>query len=137
LAFSTNFISKNSMSLFSSLFKAGAPAVRRVAPAEAAQLVAGGHAVLIDVREPDEWADGVASPAELLALSDLTGPRQTWKPFLEKNRDRELILYCRSGGRSGRAAQLLASEGFRTANAGGFSDWARAGLPVRKLQGDR
>jgi len=125
------------MSLFSSLFKAGGPTVRRVTPTEAAQRVADGQALLVDVREPDEWADGVAAPAELLALSDLTGPRQAWKSFLEKNRDKELILYCRSGGRSGRAAQLLASEGFRTANAGGFSDWARAGLPVRKLQGDR
>ena len=125
------------MSLFSSLFKAGGPTVRRVTPTEAAQRVADGQALLVDVREPDEWADVVAAPAELLALSDLTGPRQAWKSFLEKNRDKELILYCRSGGRSGRAAQLLASEGFRTANAGGFSDWARAGLPVRKLQGDR
>jgi len=125
------------MSLFSSLFNTGGSAVRHVAPAEAAQLVAEGKAVLVDVREPDEWADGVAAPAELLALSDLTGPRQVWKPFLEKNRDQELILYCRSGGRSGRAAQLLAAEGFRTANAGGFSDWARAGLPVRKPAGGR
>ena len=121
------------MSLFSSLFKTGGSAVRRVTPAEATQLIADGKAVLIDVREPAEWADGVAAPAELLALSDLTGPRRAWKPFLEKNRDRELILYCRSGSRSGRAAQLLAAEGYRTANAGGFSDWARAGLPVRKV----
>ena len=122
----------NPMGLFSSLFQSGGPAVHRVTPAEAAQLVADGKAVLIDVREPDEWADGVAAPAELLALSDLTGPRQTWKPFLEKNRDQELILYCRSGSRSGRAAQLLAREGFHTANAGGFNDWARAGLPTRR-----
>jgi rhodanese-related sulfurtransferase len=121
------------MSLFSSLFKPGASAVRRVAPAEAAQLVADGHAVLIDVREPDEWTDGVAAPAELLSLSDLTGPRQAWKSFLEKNRAKELILYCRSGGRSGRAAQLLAAEGYRTANAGGFSDWTNAGLPTRRV----
>jgi len=122
----------NPMSLFSSLFQSGGPVVRRVTSAEAAQLVADGQAVLIDVREPDEWADGVAAPAELLALSDLTGSRQTWKAFLEKNRDQELILYCRSGGRSGRAAQLLAREGFHTANAGGFSDWVRAGLPTRR-----
>jgi rhodanese-related sulfurtransferase len=121
------------MSLFSSFFKSGGSAVRRVTPAEASQLIADGKAVLIDVREPDEWAGGVAAPAELLALSDLTGPRQTWKPFLEQNRDKELILYCRSGGRSNRAAQLLAGEGFHTANAGGFNDWARAGLPTRRV----
>jgi len=125
------------MSLFSSLFQSGGSGVRRVTPAEAAQLVADGKAVLIDVREPDEWADGVAAPAELLALSDLTGPRKTWKPFLEKNRDRELLLYCLSGSRSSGAARLLAAEGFRTANAGSIHDWARTGLPVRKPKGGR
>jgi rhodanese-related sulfurtransferase len=43
-----------------------------------------------------------------------------------------IILYCRSGVRSGRAASTLAKGGFRTANAGGFGDWKAAGLPVRK-----
>jgi rhodanese-related sulfurtransferase len=118
--------------MFSQFASSDATRVRRVEPAEAGQLVAAGKAMLVDVREPDEWSGGVAAPATLLALSDLTGARQSWKPFLEKNRDRELILYCRSGGRSGRAAKLLADEGFRTANAGGFGDWQAAGLPVRK-----
>jgi rhodanese-related sulfurtransferase len=104
-----------------------------LAPAEAAKRVADGNAVLIDVRGPDEWAEtGVAAPAALLPLSDLTGARKQWKAFLEKNRDKELILYCASGHRAGRAAKRLAKEGFRTANAGGFSDWQAAGLPVRK-----
>jgi rhodanese-related sulfurtransferase len=104
-----------------------------ITPAEAAQHVAAGKAVLIDVREPKEWAEtGVAAPAALLALSDLNGDRKQWKEFLEKNRDKELILYCRSGTRSGRAAKLLAEEGYRTLNAGGFQDWQAAGLPIRK-----
>jgi rhodanese-related sulfurtransferase len=104
-----------------------------IAPAEAAKRVADGKAVLIDVREPDEWAEtGVAAPAALLPLSDLNGDRKQWKGFLEKNRGKELILYCRSGHRAGVAAKLLADEGFRTANARGFSDWQAAGLPIRK-----
>jgi len=125
------------MSLFSSLFNVGGPTVRRVAPAEAAQLVAAGQAVLIDVREPDEWTDGVAAPAALLALSDLSGARQKWKPFLEKNRDKELIFYCLSGARSSSAARLLAKEGFRTANAGSIHDWSAAGLPISKPKSRR
>jgi rhodanese-related sulfurtransferase len=105
-----------------------------IAPAEAAQRVADGQAVLIDVREPKEWAEtGVAAPATLLPLSDLNGDRKQWKAFLEKNRDKELILYCRTGSRSGRAAKLLAEEGYRTLNAGGFSDWQAANLPTRKI----
>jgi rhodanese-related sulfurtransferase len=106
--------------------------VRRVVPAEAAQRVGEKKAMLVDVREPDEWTDGVAAPAALLPLSDLTGPRQQWKPFLDQVGDREIILYCRSGVRSGRAASALSKEGFHTANAGGFSDWAKAGLPVTR-----
>ncbi|MBI5382432.1 MAG: rhodanese-like domain-containing protein [Opitutae bacterium] len=121
------------MSLLQRLFSSGSSSVRSVAPDEAARLVAAGQAALVDVREADEWAEsGVAGPATLLALSDLTGARAEWTPFLAKNRDRELILYCRSGGRSNRAAQILAAEGFRTANAGGFNDWQAAGLPVRE-----
>jgi rhodanese-related sulfurtransferase len=104
-----------------------------ITPTEAAQRVAGGKAVLIDVREPKEWTEtGVATPATLLPLSDLNGDRKQWKEFLEKNRDKELILYCRTGNRSGRAAKLLAEEGYRTLNAGGFRDWQDAKLPTRK-----
>lgn len=115
-----------------SLFSPAASGVRRVAPAEAVQLVTEGRAVLIDVREADEWESGVAQPAALLPLSDLTSARRIWKPFLDQVGGREIILYCRSGSRSGHAARLLAAEGFKTANAGGLSDWRRAGLPIGK-----
>jgi rhodanese-related sulfurtransferase len=117
------------LNLFLSLISPSASGVRRVQPADAAQLVREKKAVLVDVREPAEWSSGVALPATLLALSDLTGARRNWKPFLDKNRDKELIFYCRSGTRSGHAARLLASEGFRTANAGTFHGWQSAGLP--------
>jgi rhodanese-related sulfurtransferase len=103
-----------------------------VSPTEATSRMAAGTAVLIDVREPDEWADGVVTAAVLLSLSDLRGSRAQWGPFLEVNRDKQLILYCRSGTRAGMAARILAGEGFKTANAGGFSMLAGAGLPVRK-----
>ena len=105
--------------------------VARLTPAEAAQRVAAGTAVLIDVRESDEWTQtGIVAGATPLALSDLRGERRDWSPFLAANKDRELILYCRSGNRSGQAARLLAAEGFRVANAGGLRDWIVAGQPV-------
>jgi rhodanese-related sulfurtransferase len=100
-------------------------------PEEIARRVAAGEAVLIDVREPDEWTAGVAAPALLLPLSDLRGERRQWKAVLEKNRGKELILYCRSGNRSGQAASLLAGEGFRTANGGSFARWSASGQLVR------
>jgi rhodanese-related sulfurtransferase len=104
---------------------------------DAADRVKAGTAVLVDVREPAEWADsGVAAPAALLSLSDLRGERAQWKTFLEQNKDKELILYCRSGNRSGIAANILEKEGFKVVNAGGFKHWAGAGLPVRQIKQD-
>lgn len=103
-----------------------------VSPAEAASRVAAGTAVLIDVREPDEWKDGVAEPALLCSFSDLRGARAQWKSVLEANRDKELIVYCASGARSGIVADMLRREGFKVVNAGGFGGWRGAGLPVRQ-----
>lgn len=103
------------------------------APRDIAERLKTGDAVLVDVREAHEWAaTGVAGPAVLLAMSDLRGPRAQWKPFLEKNRDKTLLLMCRSGNRSGQVAVLLAKEGYKTENVGAFAAWKSAGLPVRK-----
>jgi len=119
------------LSRLSSLLSGGdAPGVRRVAPTEAAQLVREKKAVLVDVREPSEWAGGVAQKAVLLPLSDLTGPRRQWQPFLSQVDGREIILYCHSGSRCGFAARILSAEGFHVANAGTLRAWHRAGLPV-------
>jgi rhodanese-related sulfurtransferase len=113
--------------------RAASTDVPSLSPADAAARIAAGTAVLVDVREPDEWNDtGVAAPAHLLALSDLRGKRKLWKPFLEANADKELIFYCGSGYRAGQVAQLLRKEGFKVANAGGFDDWIGAGQPSRK-----
>ena len=105
-----------------------------ISPAEAAARVAAGTAILIDVREPSEWAGGVAEPAMLCSFSDLRGARAQWKSVLETNRDKELVLYCASGARSGIAAGMLRKEGFNAVNCGGFGGWRGAGLPVRSAQ---
>lgn len=102
-----------------------------ISPADAATAVREGKAILIDVREPEEWESGVAAPAYLLPLSDLKASRKKWAHVLEEAKDKKVILYCRSGGRSGQAATLLAKEGFTVANSGGFNDWLSANLPVR------
>ena len=118
----------NVFKMIKSLF-ASAP---RIAPSDCADRVRTGEALLIDVREPGEWGDGVAGGAVLLPLTDLTGRRAQWQPFLAANAGRELLLYCAAGGRSAIAARLLAAEGFRTANTGSLSDWIDCGWPVVK-----
>jgi rhodanese-related sulfurtransferase len=104
----------------------------RLSPQDCAARIRAGEAHLIDVREPGEWAEGVAQHAKLLSLTDLTGARAQWKAFLAEAGDREVFLYCASGGRSGMAARILAAEGFRAANTGGLGDWAGTGWPVVK-----
>jgi len=109
--------------------------VAKIAPADAAKRVAEGTAVLVDVREPAEWADtGVVTSATLLAKSDFDGAQTDWKPFLEKNAGKEIILYCRSGNRSGIVAAALAAKGYKVANGGAFKTWADAGQPTRKVE---
>lgn len=105
----------------------------RIAPADAAKLIAEGKAVLVDVREPGEWKEsGVAAPATLLPKSDFDADQLVWKPFLAQLGGRQVILYCRSGHRAGIVAAALGAKGIPVANLGGLKDWIAAGLPVRK-----
>lgn len=114
------------------MIKAMFTSAPRLSPADCAARLRSGQAVLVDVRESGEWAEGVAKGAILLALGDLTGSRAQWKPFLDGAADREILLYCAAGGRSGIAARILAAEGFRVANTGGLGDWSGSGWPVVK-----
>jgi len=87
-----------------------------------ARLDAGETLHVLDVREPDEYAEANIG-AVLLPLSKLrhmeTDPIDDW------NKDEELIVHCRSGKRSMEACMLLETMGFsRTVNvAGGIMDW--------------
>jgi rhodanese-related sulfurtransferase len=109
--------------------------VPKLAPADAAKLVANGKAVLVDVREPAEWEQtGVAAPAVLLPKSDFDGAKKQWAPFLDHVQGKQLVLYCRTGHRAGIIAAALAEKGFNVANAGGFKDWQEAGLPVKSVK---
>lgn len=100
----------------------------------AARRVASGEAVLVDVREPAEWrSTGVAEPALLLSKSSFEAGSAEWREFLTKNRDKEIILMCRSGNRSGQMARVLTQQGLRTTNLGAFSTWKSSGLPTREV----
>lgn len=99
---------------------------------DAEKQIASGEALLIDVREPSEYASGVAGPAHLLPLSDLQGSRSKWKPFLDQNHGKELLVYCRSGNRSGIVTRILRSEGRKATNIGSYGAWMNAGLPTRQ-----
>lgn len=98
-----------------------------VAPVEARRRAREGS-LLVDVREPAEWDAGHAPGAVLIPLGQLA-VRQSELP-----RDRELIMVCRSGNRSGTAAALLRRAGLSPVRnmAGGMIAWSRSGLPVER-----
>ncbi|MGP4086530.1 MBL fold metallo-hydrolase [Streptomyces sp. KR55] len=98
----------------------------RLTPAEAADRT---HtdAVLLDVREPAEWAAGHAPGAVPAPLSGLAAGGE----LPQSAQGRPVVAICRSGRRSREAADLLAARGVRVADvAGGMRAWAEAGLPV-------
>lgn len=105
---------------------------RRGAPAEAAEAsgTREGHPtpLLIDVREPDEFAEVRAEGAVLMPLSTFM------LRYAELPRDRPLLMICKSGGRSGQATAFLIANGWTDVVnlAGGMLAWERAGLPVHR-----
>jgi phage shock protein E len=86
------------------------------------------EAVLIDVREPDEWREGHVAGARHIPLGDLPAR------LGEVPQDRPVLLFCRSGNRSGKATAFLRQQGYGQATnvEGGITAWQRAGLPVMR-----
>lgn len=106
-------------------------------PKEAQQLLQKGQAILVDVREADELREsGMAEGALWMPLSEMADDTDQWQSF-KKNlpKDKQVLLYCKSGGRSGRMAQFLCCDGVQAVNIGGFCDWKGAGLPVKPFKG--
>ncbi|MBW3651708.1 MAG: rhodanese-like domain-containing protein [Actinobacteria bacterium] len=98
--------------------------VPEVTPAEAAARVGEG-AVLVDVREEDEWQAGHAPGARHMPLSRLQQDYRSLAP------DVTIIAVCRVGGRSAQATLALRGVGYDVVNlAGGMQSWAAAGHPV-------
>jgi len=82
-------------------------------------------AVLLDVREDDEWSAGHAPDARHVPMSQLTGRLDEVPPA------DPLYVICRSGGRSARVVAFLSQQGVSAVNvAGGMQSWAAAGRPM-------
>ncbi|GAA2093704.1 rhodanese-like domain-containing protein [Microlunatus panaciterrae] len=92
---------------------------------EAHQSVEDDRAVLLDVRETNEWRAGHAPQALHITLSTLETRLE------EIPTGRPIVTVCRSGRRSAAAANVLIRRGYEVANlTGGMNAWAAAGLPV-------
>ena len=92
--------------------------------------IIGAGAVLLDVREPEEWEAGHAPGAVHLPLGQLPD-RMT-----ELARDTPVVVVCRSGHRSALATEWLTTAGFDAANlVGGMREWAHAGMDIETDDG--
>lgn len=97
-----------------------------IEPKEARSLVERENALIVDVREPDEWADARIPGAVHIPLGEIRTRAD------EIPRDRPVILQCRSGNRSAGATRRLLELGFTNVRnlEGGIGDWAADGLPL-------
>lgn len=81
--------------------------------------VATGKTLLIDVREPDEYAEGHAKDARLIPVADVAAGKLN-----ENDKDKKIYLYCHSGRRAGLAKTALEKQGYTNVESlGGLSDW--------------
>jgi rhodanese-related sulfurtransferase len=85
-------------------------------------------ALLIDVREPDEYAQGHAPGSTLIPLGQL----EKRLSEIAGQKNKPIALICRSGNRSGQAQKILERAGFTAAVnvEGGMVAWQKAGMPV-------
>ncbi|MCL6460004.1 MAG: rhodanese-like domain-containing protein [Gorillibacterium sp.] len=92
---------------------------KEITPRELSKRLKKSESVLIvDVREPDEWAAGHIAGSKHIPLGQLMAGHHKLDP------KRETIIVCRSGRRSGLACELLSEKGFNVVNlTGGLLAW--------------
>lgn len=85
-------------------------------------------AVILDVRSASEYKSGFIENAINIAPSELKSKIDS----LSKYKQRPILVYCQSGGRSAGSARALVKAGFANVNnlAGGILSWKNASLPI-------
>ncbi len=108
--------------------------VREVPPEEVLQLVEAPRedVLILDVRTPGEFAQGHVPGAVNIPHTEIAAHLDELAPYREK----EIILYCRSGRRAGIAADILKKNGFThlAHMEGDMMGWTANGLPVEKAE---
>lgn len=92
--------------------------------------ISGIKGTLLDVRTPEEWAEGIIKGAEKIDFYD-----DNFSKNIEKlDKSIPVFIYCRSGGRSSEAATILKEKGFSKVYnlEGGISAWIEDGNEVVK-----
>lgn len=109
-------------------------AVRKLTPAEAAEMMKAGNVLIVDVRDaPEVEQSGKIKGAVNVSRGMLEFRADAETPYHNPafQKDKTVLTYCASGGRSALAGKRLKEMGYGTVyNIGGFKELAEAGLPT-------
>ncbi|HEX2431210.1 MAG TPA: rhodanese-like domain-containing protein [Aestuariivirgaceae bacterium] len=118
------------------LVEAANAVVPKITPEEAKQLMAKGNTLVVDVRDaPEVEKTGKVAGSVNVSRGMLEFRADPESPYHDKNfaKDKTVILYCASGGRSALSGKTLKEMGYdKVFNLGGFKDWADSGGSVDK-----
>ncbi len=108
--------------------------VPRITPEQAREMIAMGDVLVVDVRDaPEVQKSGKIAGAVHVSRGMLEFRADPESPFHDKNfvKDRTILVYCASGGRSALSGKVLKDMGYEQVyNAGSFKEWADAGGAV-------
>jgi molybdopterin/thiamine biosynthesis adenylyltransferase/rhodanese-related sulfurtransferase len=108
--------------------------IQNLTPEEALEEIqAGGDFVLLDTREPHEYAEAHLEGAKLVPPAEVAEQIDDIAP----DTSQRLLVYCRTGNRSARAVHQLEGLGYDNAVniSGGIVEWQEKGLPVAEAEG--
>jgi rhodanese-related sulfurtransferase len=111
------------------MMEAANAAVPKITPAQAREMIEKGNTLVLDVRDgPEVEKSGKVAGAVHVSRGMLEFRADPESPYYDKNfaKDKTVILYCASGGRS-----ALAANG-QVYNAGAFKDWAESGGAIER-----
>jgi len=118
------------------LLEAANAVVPKVTPAQAREMMAKGNTLVVDVRDaPELEKSGKVAGAVHHSRGMLEFRADPDSPYYDKSfaRDKTIIVYCASGGRSALAGKVLKDMGYgQVYNMGAFKDWAESGGAVEK-----
>jgi len=121
------------------MMEAANAAVPKITPDQAREMIGKGNTLVVDVRDaPELEKSGKIAGAVHVSRGMLEFRADPESPYHDKNfsKDKSVILYCASGGRSALAAKLLKDMGYdHVYNVGAFKDWAESGGAVEKPTG--
>jgi rhodanese-related sulfurtransferase len=116
------------------MMEAANAAVPRVTPAQAKEMIAKGNTLVVDVRDAAEVAQsGKVAGAVHVSRGMLEFRADSEMPSHDRNfaKDKTVIVYCASGGRSALSGKTLKDMGYeKVFNLGAFKDWADSGGAV-------